>query len=59
MPLDEPTVAISGQVYLRYLSVDLGTYPHPTIADQIIDHYAPYCDELTYTVCNENIVLPD
>ena len=30
-----------------------------SITDQITDHYAPYCDELGYTVCNDIRVLPD
>ena len=57
--LDEPTTPISGQAHVQYLSVALGTCPHPTITDQITDHYAPYCGELDYAVCNENRVLPD
>ena len=58
-PLDELIVPISGQAYVRYPSVALGTCPHPTITDQITEHYAPYCGELGYAVCNENRVLPD
>ena len=30
--------------------------PQP-ITDQITDHYAPYCDELAYAVCNDIRVL--
>ena len=56
---DELIVPILGQAYVRYSSVALGTCPHPTITDQITDHYAPYCDELAYTVCNDIRVLPD
>ena len=56
-PLDELIVPISGQAYVRYPSVALGTCPHPTITDQITDHYAPYCDELDYAVCNDIRVL--
>jgi len=29
------------------------------ITDQITDHYAPYCDELGYAVCNDIRVLAD
>ena len=50
---------ISGQVHLRYPSVGLGTCPQSIITDQITDHYAPYCDELGYAVCNDIRVLPD
>ena len=58
-PLDEFIVTILGPAYVRYPSVALGTCPHPTITDQITDHYAPYCDELGYAVCNAIRVLPD
>ena len=58
-PLDELIVPILGQACVRYPSAALGTCPNPIITDQITDHYAPYCDELRYTVCNENRVLPD
>ena len=57
--LDEPTTPISGQACVRYHSVALGTCPQSIITDQITDHYAPYCDELVYAVCNKNRVLPD
>ena len=57
--LDELIVLILGQACVRYPSVALGTCPHPTITDQITDHYAPYCDELGYAVCNDIRVLPD
>jgi hypothetical protein len=58
-PLDELIVPILGQAYVRYPSVGLGTCPQSIITDQITDHYAPYCDELAYAVCNEIRVLPD
>ena len=57
--LDELIVPILGQACVRYPSACLGTCPHPTITDQITDHYAPYCDELGYAVCNDIRVLPD
>ena len=57
--LDETTAPISGQAHLRYPSVALGTCPHPTITDQITDHYAPYCGELAYAVCNDSRGLHD
>ena len=56
-PLDEPTAPILGQAYVRYPSVGLGTCPQSIITDQITDHYAPYCDELGYAVCNDIRVL--
>ena len=52
-PLDEPTAPISGQAYVRYPSAALGTCPQSIITNQITDHYAPYCDELAYAVCND------
>ena len=58
-PLDELIVPILGQAYVRYPSVALGTCPQSIITDQITDHYAPYCDELGYAVCNDIRVLPD
>ena len=58
-PLDELIVPILGQAYVRYPSVGLGTCPQSIITDQITDHYAPYCDELGYAVCNDIRVLPD
>ena len=58
-PLDEPTAPISGQAHVRYPSVGLGTCPQSIITDQITDHYAPYCGELGYAVCNDIRVLPD
>ena len=58
-PLDEPTAPISGQAYVQYPGVALGTCPQSIITDQITDHYAPYCDELGYAVCNDIRVLPD
>ena len=62
-PLDKPTAPISGQACVRYPSVALGTCPQfiitDQITDQITDHYAPYCDELGYAVCNDIRVLPD
>ena len=54
--LDELIVPISGQACARYPSVALGT---SIITDQITDHYAPYCGELSYAVRNENRVLTD
>ena len=57
--LDELIVPILGQAYVRYPSVGLGTCPQSIITDQITDHYAPYCDELGYAVCNDIRVLPD
>ena len=57
--LDELIVPILGQAYVRYPSVGLGTCPQSIITDQITDHYAPYCDELGYAVCNDIKVLPD
>ena len=57
--LDETTAPISGQACVRYPSACLGTCPQSIITDQITDHYAPYCDELAYAVCNKNRVLPD
>ena len=58
-PLDELIVPILGQAYVRYPSVALGTCPLSIITDQITDHYAPYCDELAYAVCNDIRVLFD
>ena len=57
--LDEPTTPISGQACVRYPSACLGTCLQSIITDQITDHYAPYCGELVYAVCNKNRVLPD
>jgi hypothetical protein len=52
-----------GQACVHYPSVALGTCPQfiitDQITDQITDHYAPYCDELGYAVCNDIRVLPD
>ena len=58
-PLDELIVSISGQAYVQYPGVALGTCPQSIITDQITDHYAPYCDELGCAVCCENRVLAD
>ena len=58
-PLDELIVPILGQAYVRYPQCSPWHMPHPTITDQITDHYAPYCDELGYAVCNDIRVLPD
>ena len=57
--LDEPTAPISGSACVRYPSAALGTCPQSIITDQITDHYAPYCGELVYAVCNDNRELPD
>jgi hypothetical protein len=55
---DGDQTPVSGLAHIQHPGTPHGTRPS-IITNQITDHYAPYCDELGYAVCNDIRVLPD